>query len=52
MSEWKERIHTSFCNDSYRSGWVTVDQIINSIKKLRLKRQLKKKEKLKKNLKD
>jgi hypothetical protein len=52
MSEWKDRINTSFCNDPYKTGWVTVDQIINNIKNLRLKRKLRKEAKLnKKNLK-
>ena len=43
MSEWKDKIHTSICNDSYNTGWISIDQIVNKIKNLRLKRQSKKK---------
>jgi len=42
MSEWKNRINNISINDCYRYGLRTVDDIINSIKEIRLKRQLKK----------
>jgi len=46
MSEWKDRLNNSIYDNFYCPRWYSIDGLINSFKKFKIKRRTKKLSKL------